>query len=51
MWSSESPQYGGRGMAAMWPKGWWRIPAESAVVLGAGRERRPTKSTVRRRTA
>jgi maltooligosyltrehalose trehalohydrolase len=40
-WSSESPRYGGHGVAPLWVKGHWRIPAESAVVLAP----EPTQAT------
>jgi len=35
-WSSEDPKYGGVGSGDLWPNGFWRLPAESAVVLKRG---------------
>jgi maltooligosyltrehalose trehalohydrolase len=35
LWSSESGEYGGKGMAPVESDGVWRIPAKAAVVLGA----------------
>ena len=42
-WSSEDAAYGGSGTAEIFPDEWWRIPAESALVLipGPARPRRP----------
>jgi maltooligosyltrehalose trehalohydrolase len=51
LWSSEDPRYGGGGMPDLWPNGCWRLPGESAVVLGPGPTRKPPKPPVRRRTA
>jgi maltooligosyltrehalose trehalohydrolase len=36
LWSSDDPAYGGPGVADLFPDEWWRIPAESAVVLVPG---------------
>jgi maltooligosyltrehalose trehalohydrolase len=47
-WSSEQPAYGGAGMADPWPDEYWRIPAESAMVLAAGVCRPPVYSPKRR---
>jgi maltooligosyltrehalose trehalohydrolase len=51
LWNTEDPRYGGGGMPDLWPNGCWRIPGESAVVLGPGPMRNPPKRAVRRRTA
>ena len=47
-WSSEDPAYGGGGTPALWPRGSWRIPGESGMVLAPG-EARPAPAPRRRR--
>ena len=39
-WSSEELAYGGGGTADPFPDGWWHVPAESALVLSPGPQRR-----------
>ena len=51
LWSSEDPKYGGGGMPDLWPKGCWRIPGESAIVLTPGSKREPERAPKPRRTA
>jgi maltooligosyltrehalose trehalohydrolase len=49
LWSSNELAYGGPGVAELFPDEWWRIPAESAVVLipGPPRPRSPLPATDR----
>jgi maltooligosyltrehalose trehalohydrolase len=47
-WSSEAPNYGGAGVATLWPEGRWRVPGESATVL-APVSRQPSPLAPRRR--
>jgi maltooligosyltrehalose trehalohydrolase len=38
-WSSENIDYGGEGIAEVFPDGWWHIPAESALLFAPGPQR------------
>jgi maltooligosyltrehalose trehalohydrolase len=35
LWSSEDPQYSGRGTGQPYAAGHWRLPAHSALVFGS----------------
>jgi maltooligosyltrehalose trehalohydrolase len=50
-WSSEDPAYGGMGTPDIWPKGFWHLPCESAIVLAPGKALTPTLRPRLRRTA
>jgi maltooligosyltrehalose trehalohydrolase len=51
LWSSENPAYGGGGTPDVLPDECWRLPGESAIVLGPGPRRQHKPWPRSRRTA